>query len=56
MKNFVKVMNKEDKVFQYIKQNFSNQRETNIKGGIFVGPQIREILKLTGGCALSGSD
>lgn len=56
MKNVVKVMNKEGKVFQYIKQNFSNQGETNIKGWILNGPQIREILKLTGGCTLSGSD
>lgn len=45
MKNFVKAMKKESPGFLYIRQKFPNISEVKIKEGIFIGPQIRELLK-----------
>lgn len=47
MKNFVKAMNKDGKGFQYLKTKFPRISETKLKEGIFVGPQIRELMKDT---------
>jgi hypothetical protein len=45
VKNVVKAMKKDGPVFLYLQQKFSRLSEAKIKGGIFVGPQIRELTK-----------
>lgn len=45
MKNFVKAMDKEGEGFMYLKQKFPHLSDAKIKEGIFVGPQIRHLLK-----------
>ncbi|GFY77101.1 uncharacterized protein TNIN_106931 [Trichonephila inaurata madagascariensis] len=45
MKNFMKSMNKEGKAFQYLRSKFPRFSDVKIKEGIFVGPQIHEIMK-----------
>lgn len=45
IKNFVKAMPKEGAGFQYIRNKFPGISEMKIKEGIFVGPQIRHLLK-----------
>lgn len=47
MKNFVKAMDREGEGFSYLKSKFPRISEAKIKEGIFVGPQIRELLKQT---------
>jgi hypothetical protein len=43
-KNFVKCMDKKGEGFTYLKQKFPQVSDTKIKEGIFLGPQIRELL------------
>ena len=45
MKNFVKALNKDSDAFLYLAQKFPAISEAKLKAGIFVGPQIREVLK-----------
>ena len=45
MKNLVKAMNREGEAFKYLKTKFPHLSDAKIKEGIFVGPQIRELLK-----------
>ncbi|GBP36303.1 hypothetical protein EVAR_85552_1 [Eumeta japonica] len=45
MKNLVKAMNKDGGGFQYLKTKFPRISDAKIKEGIFVGPQIRELMK-----------
>lgn len=45
MKNFVKAMNKDGEGFLYIKGKFPRISDAKVKEGIFVGPQIRELMK-----------
>lgn len=45
MKNFVKALNRDGPAFQNLRQKFPTLREAKIKEGIFIGPQIRNILK-----------
>ena len=45
MKNFVKGMDKTGRVFQYVKNKFPNVTEAKIKEGVFIGPQIREMMQ-----------
>ncbi|UYV73058.1 hypothetical protein LAZ67_10001706 [Cordylochernes scorpioides] len=45
MKNFVKAMDRNASGFAYLKQKCSSISDAKIKEGIFVGPQIRELLK-----------
>lgn len=45
MKNFVKAMDKNGKGFQYIRGKFPGLSDAKVKEGIFVGPQIRKLLK-----------
>ncbi|UYV74872.1 hypothetical protein LAZ67_12001574 [Cordylochernes scorpioides] len=45
MKNFVKAMDRNASGFGYLKQKCSSISDTKIKEGIFVGPQIRELLQ-----------
>jgi len=45
MKNFVKGMDKTSHGFQYVRNKLPNVRETKIKEGISIGPQIRELMQ-----------
>ncbi|UYV61504.1 hypothetical protein LAZ67_1005082 [Cordylochernes scorpioides] len=45
MKNFVKAMNRNASGFAYLKLKCSSISDSKIKEGIFVGPQIRELLQ-----------
>ncbi|KYM94050.1 hypothetical protein ALC62_15341, partial [Cyphomyrmex costatus] len=45
IKNLVKAMDKDGEGFAYLKQKFPKLSEAKIKEGIFVGPQIRELIK-----------
>ncbi|GBM20775.1 hypothetical protein AVEN_30025-1 [Araneus ventricosus] len=45
MKNFVKAMDCGRRGFQYLCLNFLKVSEAKIKEGIFVGPQIRQLMK-----------
>ena len=48
IKNFVQAMvkyNKEGEGFQYIKSKFPKISDAKIKEGVFIGPQIRELIK-----------
>jgi hypothetical protein len=44
MKNFVKAMNKDDKGFEYFRENFPKLSDGKVKEGIFIGPQVHEII------------
>ena len=45
MKNFVKAMNQKEAVFTYLREKFPRLSEAKVKEGIFVGPQIRYLIK-----------
>jgi hypothetical protein len=45
MNNFVKAMDKNGARFMYLKQKFPRLSDAKIKEGIFVGPQIKELIK-----------
>ncbi|KAJ4446493.1 hypothetical protein ANN_13189 [Periplaneta americana] len=45
MKSFVKAMDKNGEGFAYVRNMFPKPSETEVKEGIFVGPQIRKLLK-----------
>ena len=45
MKNFVKGMDKTGRGFQYVRNKFPNVSDAKIKEGIFIGPQIRELVQ-----------
>lgn len=45
MKNFVKAMDKEGRGFQYLQEQFPSLTYAKIKEGIFIGPQIRKLMK-----------
>ena len=47
MKNFVKVLHKNGTAFQRLSTVFPGLSAAKLKEGIFVGPQIREVLKDT---------
>ena len=44
MKNYVKTLNKEGNAFKYLAMRVPYISEAKLKAGIFVGPQIRELL------------
>ena len=44
-KNFVKALKPDGEEFGYLKQLFPKITDAEIKEGIFVGPQIRQVLK-----------
>jgi hypothetical protein len=48
MKNFVKALPKDGEGFKYLSHKFPAVSEAKMKAGIFVGPQIRELLSDTG--------
>ena len=43
-KNFVKAINKGGAGFQYLKEKFPGVSDAKIKEGVFVGPQIRQLI------------
>ena len=45
IKNFVKAMNKEEAAFTYLREKFPRLSGAKLKGGIFIGPQIRDPIK-----------
>lgn len=45
MKNFVKAMDRDGAGFLYLKEKFPKISDAKIKEGIFVGPQIRQLMK-----------
>ena len=47
MKNFVKALHENGAAFQHLSTVFPGLSAAKLKGGIFVGPQIREVLKDT---------
>lgn len=47
MKQFVKTLNTSGACFKYLIDKFPNLSDAKIKEGIFVGPQIRELMKTT---------
>ncbi|KAJ8716001.1 hypothetical protein PYW08_013286 [Mythimna loreyi] len=47
VKNFVKALDKEGPAFQYLKTIFPKLSDAKLKEGIFVGPQIRKLMKDT---------
>ena len=44
--SFVKVVNKRDKGFEYLKDNFPKLSDAKLKEGIFIEPQIRDIIMI----------
>ena len=44
MKNFVKAMKQNQNDFLYLKEKFPRISETKMNEGIFVGPQIKDIM------------
>ena len=45
MKNFVKAMNQGEAAFTYLWEKFPRLSEAKLKEGIFIGPQIRDLIK-----------
>ncbi|GFW51248.1 uncharacterized protein TNCV_3595301 [Trichonephila clavipes] len=45
MKQFVKALDKEGKCFKYLCEQFPGLSDAKLKEGIFVGPDIRKLLK-----------
>ena len=45
MKNFVKAMNQGEAAFAYWWEKFPRLSEAKFKEGIFIGPQIRHLIK-----------
>jgi hypothetical protein len=45
IKNFVKVMDHDGQGFLYLQRKFPRISDAKIKEGIFIGPQIRELMK-----------
>ena len=45
MKQFVKALNQESDAFKYLLEFFPKLSEAKIKGGIFVGPEIKKVLE-----------
>ena len=45
MKNFVKAMNQEEAAFTYLRETFPRLSEAKLKVDMFIGSQIRELIK-----------
>ena len=44
MKNFVKAVNKQGKGFEHLREKFPKLGDAKLKEGIFIEPQVREII------------
>ena len=51
MKNFVKAMNKHGKGFEHLREKFPKLGDAKLNEGIFIGPQIREIINAPQNCS-----
>jgi hypothetical protein len=49
MKNFVKAMNQAAVVFTHLRETFPRLSKVKLKEGIFIGPQVRDLIKLLQG-------
>jgi hypothetical protein len=45
MTNFVKAMNQEEFAFTYLWEKFPRLSGAKLKEGVFIGPQIRDLIK-----------
>jgi hypothetical protein len=45
MKNFVKTMNQKEAAFTHLRKKSPRLSETKLKEGIFIGPQIQDLIK-----------
>jgi hypothetical protein len=45
MKNFIKAMDQNSAGFMYLKNKFPRISDAKIKKGVFVGPQLRELIQ-----------
>jgi len=45
IKNFVKAMNQEEAAFTYLQETFPRLSEAKLKEVVFIGPQIRDLIK-----------
>ena len=45
MENFFKAANSHGKGFEYLREKFRNVSDAKLREGVFIGPQIREIIK-----------
>jgi len=45
MKKSVKGMDKTGSGFQYMRNKFTNVSDAEVKEGLFIGPQIRELIQ-----------
>jgi len=45
MKNFVKTTNQEEAAFNYLREKFRRLSDAKLKEGVFIGPQIRDLIK-----------
>jgi len=45
MKDLMKGMDKPGREFQYARNKFPNVSDAKIEDGIFIGPQIRELMQ-----------
>jgi len=45
MKNVVKALNQEEAAFTYLWEKFPRLSEAKLKEGVFIGPQIRDLIK-----------
>jgi len=45
MKIFVKAINQEETAFSYLREKFFRLSEAKLKEGIFIGPQIQDLIK-----------
>ena len=45
LNNFVKAMNQDEATFTYLWEKFPRLSQEKLKEGIFIGPQIRDIIK-----------
>ena len=45
MKNLLKAMNQEEAAFSFLREKFPKQSVAKLKGGIFIGLLVRDIIK-----------
>jgi len=45
MKNSAKAMNQEEAAFTYVREKFPRLSEAKLKEGIFIDPQMRDLIK-----------
>jgi len=46
MKNYVQGMDEAGRRFEYVRNKFPNMSDAKIKEGLFIGPQVRELIQV----------